>query len=119
FAADLYALGVTLYETLCGRLPFPGPDFVAQHLGDPVPSTGLGPAWDAALAQLLAKSPAARFGSIGEARAALGAIADAARVGRARTTTPAPIIEPPPASPAAERWQERAPLGTTGWSELF
>src|SRR5207245_8038880 len=75
----------------------------------------------AVVAALLAKSPQARFGSIGEARAALVEIPDAAGSGRARTTTPAPVIEPagttvPPMS--EERWHERAALGTTAWSEL-
>jgi serine/threonine-protein kinase len=65
-AADLYALGVTLFQALTGRLPFPGPDIVAQHLGEapPRPSLfreNLTPAHDAVLLRALAKAPGDRW----------------------------------------------------------
>ena len=64
---DLYALGVTLYEVLFGKLPFMGEiaDIAKQHLleeielptigGDPIP-----PKWQEALLALLQKNPADR-----------------------------------------------------------
>jgi eukaryotic-like serine/threonine-protein kinase len=78
-AADLYALGVTLFEALTGRLPFLGPDFVAQHLGDepPAPSAvaeNLAPAWDPIVARLLAKNPDDRYDAIETLRRDLSAI---------------------------------------------
>src|SRR6185295_15365979 len=66
FACDVYALGVTAFQMLTGRLPFPGPDFVGQHLGaqPPRPSSvkpGIGDGFDALIARMLAKDPAERF----------------------------------------------------------
>lgn len=71
-SADLYGLGVTLFEGICGRLPFQGPDFVAQHLGEQAPLasdiSGCDPAWDPILERLLAKNPGDRFDSIAALR---------------------------------------------------
>jgi serine/threonine-protein kinase len=114
FAADLYALGITCYHMLTGRLPFRGPDLVAQHLGEPLPESGLGPAWDAVLARLCEKAPAGRYGSVGEARAAVAAlpVADAA----ARPQAATPIAE---SAPPAERYLESVQIGASPGYALF
>ena len=77
--ADMYSLGITMFEALTGRLPFLGPDFVAQHLGEvaPIPSevaTGVASGWDPVLARLLAKSPSERYESIADLRRDIDAI---------------------------------------------
>lgn len=75
-AADLYCLGITLFEALTGRLPFLGSDFVAQHLGEvaPAPSEidpAIAPGWNPILARLLMKNPTERTPSLVDLRGEL------------------------------------------------
>jgi len=77
--ADLYALGVVLYELTTGRVPFPGNDplaTISQHLHAPVvPPRVLQPdlprAIETVILRLLAKDPAQRFATAGETATAL------------------------------------------------
>ncbi|MGH2593929.1 MAG: protein kinase domain-containing protein, partial [Anaerolineae bacterium] len=80
--ADLYALGVMLYELTTGRLPFAGDDplaVISQHLHAPVEPPralrpDLPPALETIILKLLAKNPADRFASAREVEAALAEI---------------------------------------------
>ncbi|HJQ98049.1 MAG TPA: AAA family ATPase [Candidatus Polarisedimenticolaceae bacterium] len=77
--ADLYALGVMLYELTTGRLPFVGDHplaVVSQHVHAPVVPpraicSSISPAVDAVILKLLAKDPAHRFATASDASAAL------------------------------------------------
>lgn len=109
-AADLYALAVTLFQALTGRLPFLGPDLVAQHLGEeaPLPSTvrpELGDTFDEVIRRALKKAPAERWQSALE-------MADAVRAWPA-TAVPGrpPRAEPHLSSP--EQILAAGPAGAT------
>jgi hypothetical protein len=77
--ADVYALGVILFELLTGKVPFGGNGYrtiMLHQMTTPAPAArslvpDLPPALDAILARALAKKPAERFQSMAELRAAL------------------------------------------------
>jgi diguanylate cyclase (GGDEF)-like protein/PAS domain S-box-containing protein len=92
--ADLYSLGVVLFESLAGRPPFEGTDVgevLRQHLSASPPalrSLGLSVprALEDVVARLLAKNPGERYQSAGAVVADLVAIADSLEQG---------VAEPP------------------------
>jgi serine/threonine-protein kinase len=115
-ATDLYALGVLAHAMITGALPFPGPDFVEQHLSAPPPPLSrAAPAWlagdsgslaalESLLLGLLAKSPDERPESALAVIEALDRLPwpalerDHGRADAPRRSLPAPEA-PPPAAP--------------------
>jgi eukaryotic-like serine/threonine-protein kinase len=119
-ASDMYSVGVMLYETLTGRVPFDADSPVTVALKQvserPRPPSELNPAvsraLDGVVMRALAKDPANRFASAEEfsqaldaaeadpSGAAMGDTASYAAVAAAAGTEPPP---PPPGGPPEER----------------
>ncbi len=126
-AADLYALGVTLFEALTARLPFLGPDFVAQHLGEvpPAPSSvgeGVEASWDPVIAELLVKNPRERMQTLSDLRRHLEALDLGGRpqIGprSKRSSAPHSIAQLAEEDEVGPRYQFETPLGATPLSQL-
>ena len=112
-ASDQYALGITVYEWLCGTLPFPEGDFIQlgyQHNHESVPPlrqhlSSLSPQVETVVLRALAKNPQERFPTV-------KAFADALEA--AYSTSPASIGARPNISPVkrGETEREMPPIGT-------
>ncbi len=79
-SSDQYSLGIVAYQMLTGHVPFSGAAFeiMKGHTTDPVPPMRavrpeIPESVEAAVLRMLAKKPAERFASFGDALAALGA----------------------------------------------
>jgi serine/threonine-protein kinase len=126
-AADLYSVGVTLFEAVTGRMPFLGPDFVAQHLGEPPPlatsvSEGVAPGWDPILAGLLVKNPQERTPTLADLRRQLEQLDLGARMTLGslprRVSQQHSIAQLAAEGEVRPRYQFETPLGQTAISQL-
>ncbi|WP_321473605.1 protein kinase [uncultured Paludibaculum sp.] len=110
--SDIYSVGVVLFETLTGRMPFTGDTdhaLLQAHLELPPPSlwqmgVECDPALDAVVHRALEKRQDARFQSAQEFHDALAAVP-------IRTMKPTRLASPPPA--VAETRLATAPLAAT------
>ena len=117
--ADLYALGITLFEMLTGRLPFTADNPIAVAMQQvqsqpPLPrqfNRSIPPALEAIILKLLAKNPAERYPDAASLTAALRGVLNQAG-GATRVARPVVPQPPQPAPSIAQPQGQGRPLPT-------
>lgn len=112
--ADLYALGITLFEMLTGRLPFTADNPIAVAMQQvqsqpPLPrqfNRSIPPALEAIILKLLAKNPAERYPDAASLTVALRGVLNQAG-GATRVARPVAPRPPQPVLPAATQAPSR------------
>ncbi|HEX6032647.1 MAG TPA: serine/threonine-protein kinase [Tepidiformaceae bacterium] len=120
--ADVYSLGLSVYEMVAGRLPFTGASpavLAGQRLGAPAPplrtfAMSASPELEAVLARALAISQQDRYQTAGEFGAALRNVP----VRRAPAAAVAPTVRPPVSPPrhTARVRRQPPPPPQSGWN---
>lgn len=121
--ADLYSLGITLYQFVTGKRPFDAQNtygIMAAHLTQPpLPPIEHDPSLPPAISQIiltaLAKDPNGRFASAADFRGALGQVLQQLR-NPAAAAAPAGYASPPAAGPAPGNIPPRQPEMKQGMS---
>jgi peptide/nickel transport system substrate-binding protein len=128
-ASDQYALGVVVYEWLCGERPFEGSvsEVMAQHLSMPPPPLrervpAIPPEFEQVVLRVLAKDPKARFASVADFAIALEQASRSALTPTAQFASEQPALSPTAATSyetvAVEPSQPVLPTAATPSADL-
>jgi serine/threonine-protein kinase len=127
--ADIYAVGIIMYEMFTGAVPFTGETFLGvltKHLSEPAPllnvvfpELSISPALQAVIMRALEKDPAIRYQTMLEFAQAITATPDALALGYRPSTAmpseyPSPHLLHTPGTPTHQQFAPSSPPSALG-----